>query len=114
MKRLLLSALLSISVLAPSGAQVLAQTADDEMGDSSSSSTAPTDSTGSTPGRHHHLLAQLGLSDEQKAQIKQIFQSTTDRKERRQQIKAILTPEQKMQLRQLIRERRAQRQSTAQ
>jgi len=112
MKRLLLSALLSISVLAPSGAPVLAQTSDDEMDDSSS--TAPTDSTGSTPGRHHHLLAQLGLSDEQKAQIKQIFQSTTDRKERRQQIKAILTPEQKMQLRQLIRERRAQRQSTAQ
>jgi Spy/CpxP family protein refolding chaperone len=110
MKRLLLSTLLSISVLAPG----LAQTADDDLGDSSSSSTTPADTTGSTTGGHHRLLAQLDLTEAQKAQIRQIVQSTTDKAQRRQQIRAILTPEQKMKLRQLIRERRAARQSAAQ
>jgi Spy/CpxP family protein refolding chaperone len=43
-------------------------------------------------------LAQLDLSDSQKQQIQQIRSTVTDRKERRQQIMAVLTPDQKAKL----------------
>ncbi len=43
-------------------------------------------------------LAQLDLTDTQKEQIKQIRGSVSDRKERRQQIMAVLTPDQKAKL----------------
>ncbi len=56
----------------------------------------------------------LGLTDAQKQQIQQIRQSTTDKKERRQEIAAVLTPEQKAMIRQKIQERRTQRQQSAQ
>ena len=49
-------------------------------------------------------LAQLNLSDAQKEQIKQIFQTVTDRKERRHQISAVLTPDQKAKFKQLMEE----------
>jgi Spy/CpxP family protein refolding chaperone len=112
MKRLLLPSVLSMMLLASAGLPAVAQT-DDDLADSTSTTASIT--TGNDPAQgHHHLLAQLDLTDAQKAQIKQIVQSTTDKKERRQQIRAILTPEQKMKLRQLIRERRAQRQAAAQ
>jgi Spy/CpxP family protein refolding chaperone len=55
-------------------------------------------SAGTTGQQHPHLMQQLGLSDAQKAQIKQIRQSTPKGKERRQEIMAVLTPEQKAQL----------------
>jgi len=53
-------------------------------------------------------LAQLNLTDDQKAKIKDIFTNVTDRKERRQQIAAVLTPDQKEKLKQMIQERREQ------
>jgi Spy/CpxP family protein refolding chaperone len=43
-------------------------------------------------------MSQLDLTDAQKEQIKQIRASVTDRKERRQQIMAVLTPDQKAKL----------------
>jgi Spy/CpxP family protein refolding chaperone len=78
----------------------------------SPSQTAP--STGSTnagvngtptAGQGHHfraILAQLDLTEAQKEQIKQIRATVTDRKERHQQVLAVLTPEQKAKLRELI------------
>jgi Spy/CpxP family protein refolding chaperone len=113
MKRLFLPSVLSIMLLASPGLPAVAQTSDDDMDLSDSPSSTSTDTTGAAPapGHHQHLLAQLDLTDAQKAQIKQIVQGTTDKKERRQQIRAILTPDQKIKLRQLIRERRAQRQA---
>jgi len=88
--------------------------------DSTTSSTSP--STGSTNSgdngeqgqraeRFKQVLAQLDLTDAQKAQIKQIFTTVTDRKERRQQIVAVLTPDQKAKLREIIQERRSETQS---
>ena len=119
MKRILLSSSLSILALALLGTPMPAQTADDDLGDSTSGAAADTSgsntgTSGSAPAHRHRLLAQLGLTEQQRAQIKQIIQNTTDRKERRQEIKAILTPEQKMKLRELIRARRAQQPTTAQ
>ena len=51
-------------------------------------------------------LAELNLTDDQKAQIKHIRWTVTDREERRQQILAVLTPEQKAKLKQMIQEHR--------
>lgn len=80
---------------------------------------APTPATGSTPtpseptggkgDRGEKLkaaLAQLNLTDDQKAKIKDIFTNVTDHKERRQQIAAVLTPDQKQKLKATIHERR--------
>jgi Spy/CpxP family protein refolding chaperone len=113
MKRLFLPSVLSMMLLASAGLPAVAQTADDDLADSPSAASTGTTGTASAQGRHH-LLDQLGLTDAQKEQIKQIVQNTTDKKERRQQIRALLTTDQKMKLRQLIRERRAQHQSSAQ
>jgi len=71
-----------------------------------SSSGATASGTTSTPGagqgqrmeRLKAALAQLDLTDAQKEQIQQIRGSVTDRKERRQQIMAVLTPDQKAKL----------------
>ena len=46
------------------------------------------------------------LTDAQKDRIKQIRATVTDRKERRQQIMAVLTPDQKAKLKELIQEHR--------
>ena len=74
----------------------------------------PTDSTtvgsngpqGERAGRWRAAFAQLNLTEAQRAQIKQIRATVTDRKERFEQIKAVLTPEQKAKLQQLIQENR--------
>jgi Spy/CpxP family protein refolding chaperone len=50
-------------------------------------------------------LEKLNLTDAQKDQIKQIRASVTDRRERRQQIMAVLTPDQKEKLKEMIKER---------
>jgi Spy/CpxP family protein refolding chaperone len=60
-------------------------------------STAP-EGQGQRMERLKAALAQLDLTDAQKEQIKQIRGSVTDRKERRQQIMAVLTPDQKAKL----------------
>jgi len=64
--------------------------------------------TGTTSQERPHFLRQLGLSADQKAQIKQIVQSTPKGKERRQAILAVLTPEQRAQLKQDIEQWKAQ------
>jgi Spy/CpxP family protein refolding chaperone len=51
-------------------------------------------------------LAQLDLTDDQKAKIKDIFTNVPAGKERRQQIVAVLTPDQKEKLKSIIHERR--------
>jgi Spy/CpxP family protein refolding chaperone len=51
-------------------------------------------------------LAELNLTDDQKAQIKHIRWTVTDREERRQQILAVLTPDQKGKLKQMIQKHR--------
>ena len=85
----------------------------DDVDTTQSSGTGGTNNTGATGEQHGRILAQLNLTDEQKAQIKQIRASTTDKKERRQEVMAVLTPEQKAQLKELIEQRRAQREAAA-
>jgi len=77
---------------------------------------APTNSagTGTRAQRFERIkeaFAELGLTDAQKAQIKQIRTTVTDRKERCQEIMAVLTPEQKAKLRETIEEYRNGNQS---
>jgi Spy/CpxP family protein refolding chaperone len=66
--------------------------------------------TGNTDQQRPHFIQQLGLSDAQKAQIKQIRQNIPKGKERREQIMAVLTPEQRAQLKQDIAAWKAQHQ----
>jgi Spy/CpxP family protein refolding chaperone len=70
---------------------------------------APSDSEaqGQRMERFRQAMAQLDLSDAQKAQIKHIRSSVADKQERRQQIMAVLTPDQKAKLVAMIQERRA-------
>lgn len=72
--------------------------------------TPPTGNSGTPPGgdpsgkpKHPHpdFLSQLNLTDAQKAQIAQIKQNTPDHKQAHEQIMALLTPDQKAQLKQL-------------
>lgn len=58
-------------------------------------------------GRWKEVFAQLHLSEAQKAQIKQIRASTQPGKERRRQVMAVLTPEQKSKLVAMIKGFRA-------
>jgi Spy/CpxP family protein refolding chaperone len=69
-----------------------------------------TNTAGTTGQQRPHFLRQLDLSDAQKAQIKAIVQSTPRGKERRQEILAVLTPEQKAQLKQDFEQWKAQHQ----
>ncbi len=57
--------------------------------------------------RFKEAMDQLDLSDAQKEQIKGIRATVTDRKERRQQIMAVLTPDQKAKLKELLPEHAA-------
>ena len=61
-----------------------------------------------TKHKHPNFLAQLNLSPEQKAQIARIKASTADRKQKHKEIKALLTPDQRAQLKQLRKEWKAQ------
>jgi Spy/CpxP family protein refolding chaperone len=58
--------------------------------------------------RHPDFLAQINLSPSQKAQIAQIKKSTLDHKQKHKAIKALLTPDQRAQLKQLHRQWKAQ------
>jgi Spy/CpxP family protein refolding chaperone len=95
-KSLLFSFLVSAVALAP------VAYAQDAAGDGST--TAPAngaDNSGGDAGQKgkwRAAFAQLYLSDAQKQQIKQIRASTQPGKERRQQIMAVLTPDQKQKL----------------
>ena len=74
-------------------------------------STAPSANSGATMAQRaeqiRKIFAQLDLTDKQKEQIKQDCQTITDRKERREAIMKILTPEQKARLWQLLKERKS-------
>jgi Spy/CpxP family protein refolding chaperone len=95
----------AISLLAPiDSTVVLAQ----EPAVSPAPSPTPSVGAGQTRGG---LLRQLDLTEAQRQQIKQIRQSTTDRKERRQAILQVLTPEQRAKLSVLRAQRRAGRSS---
>ena len=71
-----------------------------------STNTGGTCTQGQGKGRLKAALAQLDLSDAQRQQIKQIRSTVTDRKERRQEIMALLTPDQKAKLVAMIQARR--------
>jgi len=63
-------------------------------------------------GKHRGPLAQLNLTEEQKAQLKAYFeaerpQMQADRKAFRAEVEAVLTPEQRAQLQQKLEERRS-------
>jgi Spy/CpxP family protein refolding chaperone len=110
MKTFLLTALVG-ATLATASLEIFA--ADD------TSTTAPTtgaDGTTGTQGekgeRWRAAFAQLSLTDEQKTRIQQIRASVTDRKERRQQIMGVLTPDQKTKLKELIRQSRSNAQTS--
>jgi Spy/CpxP family protein refolding chaperone len=102
MKTSLLSVIFAGAVLVAPPAQMT--WADDTT---TSGQTAPaTGSQDQGPERLREAVAALDLTDAQKEQIKQIRANTPAGKERRQQILAVLTPEQKARLRQLILEHR--------
>jgi Spy/CpxP family protein refolding chaperone len=58
---------------------------------------------GERAGKWRKAFEQLGLTDAQKTQIKQIRASVPAGKERRQQIMAVLTPDQKVKLMQMVK-----------
>jgi Spy/CpxP family protein refolding chaperone len=71
-------------------------------GSPNSDDTAPAPKTHARhSGHRRHLFAQLNLSDAQKTQIKQIKATVTDHKERRHQIMALLTADQRARLKEL-------------
>jgi len=69
--------------------------------------TAPSDN-GQRAEKMRAALEQLDLTDAQKQQIKQIRTTTQPGKERRQQIMAVLTPDQKQKLIAMLKDYRAQ------
>ena len=73
-------------------------------------SVTSTDGASSKHKHHKHpdFLAQLNLSPSQKTQIAQIKKNTPDRKQQHKEIKALLTPDQRAQLKQLRKEWKAQ------
>jgi len=74
------------------------------------SATAPSENAGNgqRAEKLKAALEQLDLTDAQKQQIKQIRANTDPGKERRQQIMAVLTPDQKQKLISMLQEYRAQ------
>jgi Spy/CpxP family protein refolding chaperone len=68
---------------------------------SDSTNSAATTTGGTRAERLKGFLAKLDLTDAQKTQIKQIRATTTERKERRREIWAVLTPEQRTKLKAL-------------
>jgi len=101
--------LLSVTLALLSG-NLLAQQAPEGTKPQPDTSTATTVAV--TPSHKHHkhpnFLAQLDLSPAQKAQIAQIKASTPDRKLQHKEIKAVLTPDQRVQLKQLRKAWKAQ------
>jgi periplasmic protein CpxP/Spy len=73
------------------------------------SATAPSENggNGQRAEKMKAALEQLNLSDAQKQQIQQIRANTQPGKERRQQIMAVLTPDQKQKLISMLQEYRA-------
>jgi Spy/CpxP family protein refolding chaperone len=103
---------LSFALVVASAPVLFAQ---DDGSTNSSSTTAPSSRGGNSAGGNGQhagkwkaVFEQLDLSDTQKAQIKQIRANTQPGKERRQQIMAVLTPDQKQKLVSLLKEYQAE------
>jgi Spy/CpxP family protein refolding chaperone len=103
--------LLSVALVIIAAPVLLAQ---DSTGTTSPLSASPSPGAADASGangqrgeKFREAFAQLGLTDAQKAQIKQIRASTQPGKERREQIMAVLTPEQKQKLVSLFKEYRS-------
>ncbi len=77
------------------------------VGSNLNAQTAPTTGAPAQQSRPHPFQ-NLNLTDNQKAQIKQIRETTPKGKERRQAIMAILTPEQQALAKQDAQQRQAQ------
>jgi Spy/CpxP family protein refolding chaperone len=109
MKTLFLAALVG-ATLATASLEIFA--ADDTSTTASASGAdATTGADGKKAERWRAAFEQLSLTDEQKTRIQQIRTSVTDRKERRQQIMGVLTPDQKTKLKELIRQSRSNAQT---
>ncbi len=78
-----------------------------EAGSTNAPASAAPAGGGERAGKWKAVFEQLDLSEAQKEQIKQIRASTQPGKERRQQIMAVLSPEQKQKLVSLLQEYRA-------
>jgi Spy/CpxP family protein refolding chaperone len=96
--------LLSLLITLVSAPVLSAQTA---AGTNATSATAPSDN-GQRAEKMRAALEQLDLTDAQKQQIKQIRATTQPGKERRQQIMAVLTPDQKQKLIAMLKDYRTQ------
>jgi Spy/CpxP family protein refolding chaperone len=115
MKTSLFCLFLAGSALAAASLQMAraddATTPDQTAGASNGASgTTPTAEQMQRFERFKAALEALNLTDDQKAKIKQIRATVTDRKERRHEIIAILTPDQKAKLWQMIKEHREENQ----
>ena len=97
----------ALSLLSPQ--TVLADT----LAPAISTTAGSSDAQGQREERWKAAIAALDLTDAQKDQIKQIRNTVTDRKERRQQIMAVLTPEQKQKLMQMFQQYRESHGGTA-
>jgi len=109
MKTSLLSLVLGLNI-----ASAPALVAQDAGNTNSASATPPAsgNTSGAGGGSQHGeklkaMLEQLDLTDAQKTQIKQIRANTQAGKERRQQIMAVLTPNQKQKLIGMLQQYRA-------
>jgi len=76
-----------------------------------STSGTGTGAQGERGARWKAVFAQLDLTEAQKAQIKQIRANFPAGKERRQQIMAVLTPDQKAKLAQMLQQYRGEKQA---
>jgi Spy/CpxP family protein refolding chaperone len=79
----------------------------------SGATTAPAGGQDQRMERFKEAMDQLNLTDAQKDKIKQIRATVTDRKERRQQIMAVLTVDQQAKLKELTQEHAGQTPSGA-
>jgi Spy/CpxP family protein refolding chaperone len=108
MKISLLSLLLVGAAISALGAQaVFADDATTNAPASGSAVGAGNAGNGQRGEKMREAFEQLNLTDAQRAQIKQIRASTPAGKERRQQIMAVLTPDQKAKLIAMLKEHRA-------
>jgi len=78
-----------------------------DTGTAADTSTTTPNSEGEHKGFWKQAIEQLNLSEAQKQQIQQIRAKTQPGKDRRQQIMAVLTPDQKQQLIALLKEHHA-------
>ena len=86
--------------------------------DTTNLAAGPTDSTGGDAQgergeRIRKAFAALDLTDAQKEQIKTIRANTQPGKDRRQQVMAVLTPEQKAKLMQMLQQYKSEKQAGA-